>query len=76
MRIFPDRGAQKPVEHAVRSDERVDAYVLVAVVRQRSVPGAEVHGVDPARREVRHVRPGLLRLEREVTGSPEGAHGR
>ena len=51
--------------------ERRDLDELVAPVRVPGVPGTEVDSVDPVRREVGDVRPGLLRLDRARAGRDE-----
>ena len=60
---------EKAVQDVVRANERLDGDPLVRVVGERGVPGAEVHGVETARREVRDVRPCLLRPDGEISGS-------
>jgi hypothetical protein len=45
-------------------------------VRERRVPRAEVDGIEAARREVRDVRPRLLRADLEPAGVLEGSHCR
>jgi GTP-binding protein HflX len=64
------------VEHVVSGHERIDRDVLTRVVRQGRVSRPEVHGVEPTRREVGHVRPGLLRTDLEITRGSQRADGR
>ncbi len=59
--------------YAVTSASIGDA--LVRMVCQRRVTGAEVDGVEPARREVGDVRPRLLRADLEVARALERANG-
>ena len=54
--------------------QRIDFHELVLPVCVRRVARTEVHGVDAVRGEVGGVRPGLLRLDRQVAGSAEGPH--
>ena len=58
---------RKRSQDVVCANERLDGDPLVRMVGESGVPGAEVHGVETARREVRDVRPCLLRA---TTRSP------
>ncbi len=63
------------MEHLVRRDERRLRDVLVAVMGESRVAGAEVDRVDSASREVCDVGPRLLRPDGQITGPPERPHG-
>jgi GTPase len=64
------------VEHVVRGDERVDGDALRGMMRVHRVSRAEVDRVEPARREVRDVRPRLLGLDLEPACCTKRSYGR